>query len=70
MAKIKQHAQSFQFTELSAVGAELINEFERHHSKMCKFSPVPTQRTVEWTTPEEREMLMRLAKQVEVQDPE
>jgi len=70
MAKVLQVSNSFVFTNLSAVGAHLVNEFVKKHARMKHEGITPGHRTIEWTTPEEETILKELAKKVEASDPE
>ena len=58
----------FQFSNLSAVGTALLDEFQRQHPQMRELSSNPEQRAMEWNTLSERELLIDLARQVETQD--
>jgi hypothetical protein len=70
MAKVSQVSNSFVFTNLSAVGEDLVNEFVRKYTQMKHEGITPGHRTIEWTTPEEETILKELAKKVEASDPE
>jgi hypothetical protein len=70
MAKALQVSNSFVFTNLSAVGTDLVDEFVKKHSQLKHEGITPGHRTIEWTTPEEEAILKALAKKVEATDPE
>jgi hypothetical protein len=60
----------FQFSNLSAVGIALVDEFQRQHPEIHEVGSNPGQRAMEWYTQKERGLLLDLAKQVETLDPD
>jgi hypothetical protein len=60
----------FLFTNLSAVGIALLDEFQRQHPEIRERGSTPGQRAFEWYTQQERALLIELAQQVETLDPE
>jgi hypothetical protein len=60
----------FQFSNLSAVGIALVDEFHRQHPEIRELVSGPGQRAMEWFTQKERGLLIELAEQVEAMDPE
>jgi len=70
MSQVLRSASGYKFVGLSAVGKQLVNEFQRHHSHLCHPSPDPSYRFIRHGSPEEIAMLERLAADVRVRDPE
>ena len=68
MAKVLEGPHSLLFTDMSAVGAGLVNDFLRSRRKIEVPNPTPGQREIEWSTPEEKQLLVELAKKVESLD--
>jgi hypothetical protein len=60
----------FQFSNLSAVGIALVDEFQRQHPEIHEAGSSPGQRAMEWYTQKERGLLLDLAKEVETLDPD
>jgi hypothetical protein len=70
MAKVSVGSNSFVFTNMSAVGTEIVDAFVRKHTQMRHEGPTPGHRAIEWSTTEEEALLRDLAKRVEAADPE
>ena len=70
MAKISRDSQAFYFSDMTAVGIGLVDEFLRRNPKIVsRPSPGPSIRVIEWKTQEQLVSLEDLAKKVEIQDP-
>ena len=70
MAKVSEGTNGMRFEKLTAPGIRLVNDFLANHRNMERPSPTPGDRLLVWNTPEERKLLVELAKQVKSSDPD
>jgi hypothetical protein len=70
MAKVTKTSRGYEFTDLSAVGMRLVNEFQRHHPQLCEPTSQPRYRYILLGSLEHNVLLEKLAADVNARDPE
>ena len=70
MAQVANLSTGYAFTNLRAVGRRLLNEFQRHHPRLCRPSPELSYRYVRSGSPEENSLIRQLIADVIAGDPE
>jgi len=70
MAKVINRSHGYEFVGLSAVGMQIVNEFQRQHPSLCNPTSDPDYRFVRQGSPEECAQLERLVVQVLSKDPD
>jgi hypothetical protein len=66
MAKIEQGSQVFHFYELDSASIPKVQAFQAQHLNKFNitFGPTPATASIEWSTPEQLQLLVELAKNV------
>lgn len=70
MAQVTNFSTGYAFTNLSAVGRKMLNDFQRHYPLLFKPSSELSCRYVRSGSPEENSLIRRLIADVIARDPE
>ena len=70
MARVFRNHDGYEFVHLGRIGMQLVNEFQRHHPRMCKPTQEPEFRSIRFGADEENIRLEKLVADVLERDPE
>jgi hypothetical protein len=70
MARVFRHPEGYQFVHLTKIGMQLVNEFQRHHPRLCMPTPEPETRFIRFGSAEQTLQLGMLVTEVLARDPE
>ena len=70
MAKIFKGQDGYEFVHLGRIGMQLVNEFQRHHPRLCTPTNDPTCRLIRFGSNQQNIQLDQLVRAVLERDPE